>query len=336
MLVRERISADGPLPYAEVVELALYHREHGFYASGGHAGRRGDFITSPEVGPLFGHVVANALDVHWNALGRPGRFVVIDYGAGPGTLVRSIRAAEPACGDALELVAIERSEAQRALHPDGVLSLEVLDDRFRDEAGCIIANELLDNLPFNPVWRFGDELVLQLVAEGHHGELVTRVGPVPPHAEFLSPGVASGVDQSAAATWLKMALSALARGRVIVFDYAREQSDEVQIRTYAQHGPAGDPLVALGTKDITVDLDLFQLKSAVKGVDTQSIQADWLSRYSIGELVDEGKRQWATMAASGGLQALRARSRVAEAEALTDPTGLGAFIVAEWAIFQTD
>ena len=51
--------------------LALYHPEHGFYATGGQAGRRGDFLTSPEVGPLFGAVVARALDGWWAERASP-------------------------------------------------------------------------------------------------------------------------------------------------------------------------------------------------------------------------------------------------------------------------
>ena len=74
------------------MDLALYG-EHGFYASGGRAGRRGDFITSPEVGPLFGAVLARAIDAWWNELGRPSDFAVVEAGAGPGTLARAILAA---------------------------------------------------------------------------------------------------------------------------------------------------------------------------------------------------------------------------------------------------
>lgn len=305
---------------------------HGFYAAGGRAGRRGDFITSPEVGPLFGHVIANAIDAEWRNHDEPDRFVVIDCGAGPGTLLRAIRAAEPECGDALELVAIERSEAQRALHPEGVLSLQALDDRFRDQPGCIVANELLDNLPFDPIVQLGDELALQRVALGHHGELVTGIGPESPQADYLSPGVARGVDQSAAAAWLKTALSALDRGSVIVFDYAREQSDEVEIRTYADHGHAGDPLAALGSKDITVDVDLFQLQARVRAADDICDQASWLRRHGLDELVERGRQLWEAQAATGSLEALKGRSRLREAEALTDPTGLGRFTVIDWAI----
>ena len=89
-LLAERISAEGPLSFSDYVAEALYHPHLGFYATGGRAGRRGDFLTSPEVGPLFGAVVARALDTCWTELGRPAPFVFVDAGAGPGTLARSI------------------------------------------------------------------------------------------------------------------------------------------------------------------------------------------------------------------------------------------------------
>src|SRR4029453_13051383 len=62
----------GPLPLERVVERALYDGDGGFYESGGRAGgRRGDFLTSPEVGPLFGAVVARALDGWGLVVGAP-------------------------------------------------------------------------------------------------------------------------------------------------------------------------------------------------------------------------------------------------------------------------
>jgi len=335
-IVREQIERDGPMPYGDVVELALYHPEYGFYTSGGHAGRRGDFITSPEVGPLFGQVIANALDAEWRRLDEPDRFVVIDWGAGPGTLLRSILAATPACMDALDLVAVERSVAQRELHPEGITSVgEVADGEFAGQIGCIIANELLDNLAFTPVQRFGDDLAYEDVVAGPNPQdrLITqgRTGE-PPDVRWYSPGVERAVDQTAAADWLTVALNTLEEGRVIVFDYARAQSDEVHIRTYAEHGHAGDPLRQLGSKDITVDVDLFQLQARVRRADTLTVQASWLRRHGLDTLVEQGRRVWEAKAATGSIEALRARSRIREAEALTEMDGLGGFSVAEWSI----
>ena len=88
------------MPFSEFMAEALYGPD-GFYTTGGRAGRRGDFITSPEVGPLFGAVVARYLDAEWQRIGRPGEFTVVDAGAGPGTLARSVLAAGPECSSAM-------------------------------------------------------------------------------------------------------------------------------------------------------------------------------------------------------------------------------------------
>jgi SAM-dependent MidA family methyltransferase len=57
-----RIRGGGPLTFGDYMEAALYDERAGFYGAHGSAGRRGDFLTSPEVGPLFGAVLARALD----------------------------------------------------------------------------------------------------------------------------------------------------------------------------------------------------------------------------------------------------------------------------------
>ena len=119
-------AAGGAIPFSEFQRLALYGPD-GFYTRPvervGRAGRRGgDFITSPEVGPLFGAVLARFLDAEWEGLGRPDPFTVVDAGAGPGTLARAVLAAAPRCAAALRYVAVEISESQRALHPPGVES----------------------------------------------------------------------------------------------------------------------------------------------------------------------------------------------------------------------
>jgi SAM-dependent MidA family methyltransferase len=92
-----RIAAHGPIRFDEFHAAALYDPDGGFYATGGQAGRRGDFLTSPEVGPLFGAVVARALDGWWESLGRPAGFTVVDAGAGPGTLARAVLGTRPGC-----------------------------------------------------------------------------------------------------------------------------------------------------------------------------------------------------------------------------------------------
>ncbi len=231
-------------------------------------------------------------------------------------------------------MAIERSVTQRAQHPEWVISLDAPHDAVVGNGitGVVIANELLDNLAFTPVQRSNGELhVIDVIVDGDD-QLATTLGSAlsPSEAALFDDSVDHGVLQSAAAAWLQRCLEDLVAGSIIVIDYARLESQAVEIRTYAEHGYAGDPLDMPGSKDITVDVDLKQLQRAVEPATSIETQAQWLESLGIGELVEEGRALWTDGAAAGSLDALRGRSRIREAEALLDADGLGAFLVARW------
>jgi len=83
--IRGEIERDGPIPFARFMELALYHPEHGYYASGrASIGRRGDFFTNVSVGPLFGKLLAAQFAEIWQKLGQPDDFTIVEQGAHDG------------------------------------------------------------------------------------------------------------------------------------------------------------------------------------------------------------------------------------------------------------
>jgi len=327
-------AAGGPIGYDEVIELALYDADHGFYETGGGAGRQGDFLTSPEVGPLFGAVLARALDSWWRDLGQPDPFTVVEAGAGRGTLARAILAARPACSPALRYVAVERSAALRSQLPDDIESCVVLPAEA--VVGVVLANELLDNLPFRLLQRAHDGW-REVRVDEHLGE-VLRSAP-PGLGEHLAPDAPVGARiplQGLAARWLDAALRQVARGRVVLLDYAdttpsmavRPWTDWV--RTYRGHGRGGHPLAHVGGQDVTCEVAIDQL-ATVRVPTADRSQAEFLRAHGIDELVEAARRAWQERAHIGDLQAMKDRSRIGEAAALTDPTGLGGFRVLEWA-----
>src|SRR2546423_3294747 len=84
-IVRAEIKEHGPIPFARFMELALYHPQHGYYASGRACiGRAGDFFTNISVGSIFGKLLAAQFAEVWEQLGRPRQFTIVEQGAHDG------------------------------------------------------------------------------------------------------------------------------------------------------------------------------------------------------------------------------------------------------------
>jgi SAM-dependent MidA family methyltransferase len=352
------------------MELVLYGEE-GFYATGAMAGRRGHFLTSPEVGALFATILARALDSWWADLGRPDPFVVVEVGAGAGTLAAGIRRAWPECSPTLRYVLVERSPALRDRQvrhltlepPSSLLRAGPGADEDEDEpdpsvgtgpmftsladlpgepfAGVVLANELVDNMAFVLLQR-GESGWSEVRVGEEEASLVEVLVPASPHladeADRLAPDAPPGGRipiQRRARTWLRDACAKVDRGRVVLVDYATTTPTlaarpwEDWLRTYRAHGRGGHPLSAPGEQDVTCEVAVDQLATVGQPPEDRS-QGEFLRFHGLEELVEEARTTWRERAAHGDLEALRARSLVGEAEALTDPAGLGAFRVLEW------
>lgn len=368
-LIAEQIRRGGPIPFGAFVDAALYG-PGGFFTRAAGAGRAGsDFVTSPEVGPLFGACVARALDAEWRRQDCPDPFVVVEAGAGNGRLAREVVRAEPECAPALHYILVERSAALRveiatrlplepladALGPSRTTAsgelpapvaglgpiLSVLDEfPALTLDGVVLANELLDNLVFDVVERSrGGWSEVRVGLEGDRFVEVL-VAASPDLAAWLE-----GVDApegtrlpvtSAAVEWIVESARSLRRGSMILIDYTAPWSALVErsgawLRTYLGHGRGSDPLDAPGSQDITVDVprELVHRAARRAGLATrsESTQAEWLEDLGIEQLVAEGRELWAAGAAAPDLAAIAGRSRVSEAAALTDASGLGGHTV---------
>lgn len=352
------------MSFAQYMDIALYDESLGFYATIGRAGRRGDFLTSPEVGPLFGALLARRLDEEWFALGSPETFVVVEFGAGPGTLARSIAFASPECGSALRYLMVERSAEQRALHAEhldgwvGDLDAAGVDSFVRGHnlgpqfassaiapngiTGVILANELLDNLAFDIVRHDGAGNFERL--DVHHAEdgLEFVVAPTEVPAS-LAPVLASAAVgewmplQEDAVRWLMAAMDRLERGVVIAIDYGASTAEIAArpnmgwLRTFVGQERGGHPLDTPGSCDITSDVAVDQLGAAIAPT-VIATQRQVLKRLGIDQLVEEGRKIWTEKASAPDVAALRARSRIGEAESLLQSGGLGDFLFLEWTV----
>lgn len=258
--ILERIRREGPITFAAFMEAALYDPREGFYA-GVPVGPDGHFVTSPHVSGAFGALLARQLGECWDLLGRPDPFRVVEVGAGDGTLARVILAEAapvPELAAAVRYGAVERSPGARvALKNAGIETRE----RLEAPAHVILANELLDNLPFHRLRERDGEVVEVLV--GMEGDRLVEVeGPPSPEAltalgpTAIGPGQERSVS-AAALGFIGSIAEALRAGYAFLFDYGiGEDGPPAEPHAYLRHRVTGNLLADPGSRDLTAAVDL--------------------------------------------------------------------------------
>jgi SAM-dependent MidA family methyltransferase len=272
--LRRRIREKGPITFAEFMEAALYDPADGFYARA-PIGRDGHFVTSPHVSPAFGDLVARQLAESWDSLGKPSPFTVAELGAGDGTLARRILEAVaplPDLAAALHYVAVERTPGQSdALRESGLEAVRSLDE-LGPLTGCVMANELLDNVPFHRL-RERDGRVVEVLVGEERGRLV-EVEADPSEAALsalrrpLSPGEERPVSPQSMAIVREIA-GALERGYAFLFDYGFVAGEAPgPVHAYRDHKVLADVLEDPGGRDVTaaVDLEAVASEAAASGL----------------------------------------------------------------------
>jgi SAM-dependent MidA family methyltransferase len=336
-----KIRSQGPIPFEEFQSIALYDAEGGFFGAGKlRSVKEGDFLTSPEVSPLFGETLAVLVDQVVAGMTAP---VLVEAGAGSGSLLRPLLAA---LGSAVDGWAVEASAAARAALADllprdrVVASTEHLPFRF---AGVVIANELLDNLPVALAVRVGQKWEERWVGT-EDGRLVLVRHDVRPDVaawadRFGVPCPDGGrVEvQLAASAWMGSVLARLERGAVVIIDYGetaegleRRRVDGT-LRTYRAHHLGPQPLLEPGETDITVDVNFTALVAAAGELGaTVEVrrQNDLLESLGLRDRIsDLRERELAAARSADSMGQLMARSSRTNAETLLHPRGLGDFKV---------
>ena len=312
--IRRAISDHGPIAFDEYMELALYGP--GGYYERPPVGPTGDFVTSPHVHPAFGALVGRAVRELREALGGPVPLRIAEVGAGDGTLAGQILDALDDVDVAYEAIDVSPGARSALAIVEGV---QVATDL---TAGphVVVANELLDNLPFRRLR--GD----REIRVGLDGERFVEVEtpwdgePGPADDEMLIPvGAFAFIDRLA---------QTLERGYALLIDYGAIGSPGGDIHGYRDHRVVEDVLIDPGSSDITAGVDFASIARHAEErglIAFPSItQHDALLALGFEEWQrEELARQAALLADRDGLEAVRTWSGRSRATLLIDPSALG-------------
>ncbi len=309
--IRAAIRDHGPIAFSEFMELALYGR--GGYYEQPPVGSSGDFVTSPHVHPVFGTMVARALRSLHELLGEPAPLRLTEVGAGDGTLARQLLH-ELANLD-VDYSAVEATPGARAALEaiDGVCVLTDLGGG----AHVVLANELLDNLPFDRM-RDGDAIRI-----GTDGDRFVEVGP--PGADRDDGG---DVEPVGALAFVDRLAGVLDPGYALLIDYGAVGSAGGAIHGYRDHRVVGDILADPGSLDITAGVDFARIarRAEERGLvafPTVTQHEALLALGFEGWIRSELERQTQQLDERDGLSAVRTWGGRSRASLLVDPAALG-------------
>lgn len=273
------------LPFADFMQAALYHPQQGYYTSSlPKIGQQGDFITGPELSPLFGYTLANQCQQILSIVQEPN---ILEFGAGTGALCVAI---------------LERLEALDCL-PESYFILELSADlQHRQHAliqekiphladkvhwlqqwpqtifnGVIIANEVLDAMPVHRFKIMNSGILESYIRLNEHNELIEEFKPctnqgllnyiqeqLPELASSYTSEVNLFIDG-----WVKELFHILNQGLVLLIDYGFPRHEyyhpdrhQGTLMCHYQHQAHPNFLSHFGEQDITAHVDFTHVAEA--------------------------------------------------------------------------
>jgi SAM-dependent MidA family methyltransferase len=285
--------AHGSISFAEYMQLALNAPGLGYYSAGtAKLGAAGDFITAPEISPLFGRVVARQCAAVLEQLPQ-GR--ILELGAGTGRLAVDLLQRLAALKSLPERYLILETSADLKARQEELIANDLpelsarvqwVSDLPQNLAGVVIANEVADALPVERFERTASGVLQIGVTCGDAGfdwsrkpapgVLAAAVGNIEAYIGKPLPAGYQSEISLGLPDWIGRIAGCLGTGLVLLFDYGvsrREyyspDRDRGWLRCHFRHHAHDDPLIYPGIQDLTcwVDFTAVAEAAACEGLD---------------------------------------------------------------------
>jgi SAM-dependent MidA family methyltransferase len=322
MLIREEIdSSGGSIGFDRYMERALYLPGMGYYSAGTQKfGGYGDFVTAPEISPLFSRCLAHQC---YSILRSIQQGCVLELGAGTGIMAAEVLQALEALGRLPERYYILELSAELRTRQAETLQQRVphLSDCVRwldsfpphDFRGVVLANEVLDAMPVHCFRWLGREVVERRVGISGQGGLRwieqsagTHLSDVVSHIitelpDTLSAGYCSEINLRLM-PWMQALGNAIKQAVVILIDYGyprREyyhpQRHKGTLLCHYRHLAHEDPFYYPGLQDISANVDFTAVAEAADAAGMQILgytsQAQFLLANGVAEIIADAKNE---------------------------------------------
>ncbi|MDX2164414.1 MAG: SAM-dependent methyltransferase [Gammaproteobacteria bacterium] len=267
-LISEKISANGgKIPFPSFMELALYAPGLGYYTNGLEKfGPKGDFVTAPELSPLFGKCISHSLKDFTQ---------ILEFGAGTGALAKSIIESHETLENYWILEPSSELQArQKELLKNYKNKITWLTELPKKFSGAIIANEVIDAFPATKfLWK--DNIVWEYFVAEENNNFIFLTEPSQNKIliDFVKsldlPNDYSSEMHLWLKPWIKSLGECLDSGLILILDYGFPRHEFYHpersmgtLMCHYQHRMHADPLFKPGEQDITAHVDFTALAEA--------------------------------------------------------------------------
>ncbi len=287
-VIREEMTRQGgSIVFRDFMQLALYAPARGYYVAGSlKLGAEGDFVTAPEIAPIFSHCLAQAIVPVLRTLPEAN---ILEVGAGRGVMAAEILGylsqtdQLPEHYYILELSGELRQRQAQTIEqfaPDCLSRVVWLDELPKDLSAVVLGNELLDAMPVNIVKKHNDHWYEQYVT-WQDDQFVWQRGDISDErllqrmqsieaklAEPFYDGYTSEINLLAE-DWLQTLGASLRQGLVLLIDYGfpshefyHPQRSTGTLMCHYRHHAHSDPFLYPGLQDITAHVDFTAMAEA--------------------------------------------------------------------------
>lgn len=312
-IVQHIQDAGGVISFRDYMQHCLYEPGLGYYMAGSiKFGAQGDFVTAPEISPLFGACLANRASVFFKQ-GLENR--ILEFGAGSGKLCRDIiqRFKQTGTGWSAYLIlepspdlqSRQREFLKQHLSAEDFAKIQWLASLPENFNGLVLGNEVLDAMPINVVVKNDRWIELGVAFDNgkfywqefsHDSEAVKTIQAIDEHQQ-LDENYCTELNLNYL-PWCRSLYQSCQQAVILMVDYGYEQHQYYHaarntgtLMCFYQHRSHPDPLIYPGLQDITafVDFDAFADAAIDAGFVLMGLrtQAQFLMNNGLLELVQD-------------------------------------------------
>ena len=149
-----KIKKSGEIPLDKFIDLSLYNKKIGYYMKKNPFGKKGDFITAPNISRLFSEMIAIWIISFWKNLGSPRNFNLIELGAGNGEMMKVLIESFqnfPSFLESCNIIIHEKSPILIKIQKEKLSKSKIIwvsqINKIKKNPSIFIANEFFDAMP---------------------------------------------------------------------------------------------------------------------------------------------------------------------------------------------